>query len=217
MIYIWSVCVGNKYEPKHVKNLYKMVKQHLKEPFQFCCLTDNDELLNDVNGDIFAFERISDKHGWWQKIDIFELSRHPSIYFDLDVVITKSLTPLIAYTKEGIAMPKNWALSGHGGYQSSVICWNGKARGIQWNFQADKIGEPEAGNFGYYVEDSGARHWGDQEYLTYHFKNEIVEIPAGLVVSYKYHASQALPKDALVVAFHGKPDYWEVKQPWIKL
>jgi len=216
MIHIWCVCVGDKYTVEHVKNLHKMVKKNMPCKFQMFCVTDKEEILSDTTLEFLPIANPNNYPGWWSKINIFELARKPSVYFDLDVIITRSLEPLIKYTECDLAMPLNWALSGHGGYQSSVMCWNGGARGVGWAFQESKIGLPENGNYGYYTEDTGVKHWGDQEYLTYHYKDNITEIDAGLVISYKYHARQALPDKACVAAFHGKPDYWEVANPWIK-
>lgn len=216
MIHIWCVCVGSKYNVGHVKNLHKMVKKNLPGKFQMFCVTDREEILSDTELEFLPIRNPNNYPGWWSKINIFELSRQPSIYFDLDVIIPGSLEPLIKYTQNDMAMPMNWALSGHGGFQSSVICWKGGARGLAWAFQEHRIGKPENGNYGYYAEDSGVKHWGDQEYLTYHYKDKITEIEPGIVISYKYHARQTLPEKACVVAFHGKPDYDEVNHEWIK-
>ena len=42
------VCIkwGDKYEPKYVNNLYRMVQEHYHSGFTFTCLTDDPEGLN---------------------------------------------------------------------------------------------------------------------------------------------------------------------------
>ena len=39
---------GTKYGSDYVNTLYSMVQRHLKRPFQFVCLTDNNYGLNDA-------------------------------------------------------------------------------------------------------------------------------------------------------------------------
>lgn len=216
MIDVWCVCVGDKYTKQHVLNLYHMVKKHLSSAFFMYCLTDRRDILDDLDLPFFPVEDAHHLPGWWSKMALFELAKRPSIYFDLDVVITGSLEPLLEYTKSDLAMPKNWGRSGHGGFQSSVMCWSGRARRVFMQFQPEKIASPEEGNYGYYIEDNGIKQWGDQEYLSYHHADQITEIPAGKIVSYKYHAVSGVPKDASVVCFHGKPKYTEVNHDWIR-
>jgi hypothetical protein len=213
MIHIWCVCVGDKYSVEHVKNLHKMVKKNMTDKFQMFCVTDNKDMLGNTELEFLPIQNPNNYPGWWSKINVFELATKPSIYLDLDVIITGSMEPLVKYTECDLAMPKNWALSGHGGFQSSVMCWSGGARGVSWAFQENRIGQPERGNYGYYTEDSGVKHWGDQEYLTHQYRDKITEIKPGIVISYKYHARQSLPDGACVVAFHGDPNYDDHKHP----
>lgn len=202
MINIWCVCVGDKYSHSRVDALLYMVGKNLHEAFAFNVLT------------------VSDLPGWWAKLDLF---RHegPCLYFDLDTVIVNDLSPLVDIARtSGISATRNWAMSGHGGFQSSVLCWSKAREDIRNGFDASRIGKPDGPahcrNHGWYTEPDGTRHWGDQEYLTHHYNDEIKPIPEGLVVSYKYHCQQGLPEKAIAVCFHGKPDYWEVQKPWIQ-
>jgi hypothetical protein len=116
------------------------------------------------------------------------------------------------------SMAKNWAMSGHGGWQSSVMAWSESREELYKSFDPSRIGAPtgpvHCRNFGWY-NDGDITHWGDQEWLTHHAKG-VNEIPKGKVVSYKYHCRNGLPDGASVVCFHGKPDYWEVGDEWIK-
>lgn len=200
MINIWCVCVGDKYSFKRVDMLNYMVDKNINQPYMFNVLTK------------------SDKPGWWSKLDLFN-NPGPSLYFDLDTVIVNDLTPLANYTNEPIAATKNWAKSGNGGFQSSVLAWSKKRKDIPAAFDQSRLGPPDGPehckNFGWYNEEDGSKHWGDQEFITHRYGEEITEIDPGLVVSYKYHCQNKLPDKAIVVCFHGKPDYWEVKHDWI--
>ena len=139
--------------------------------------------------------------GWWQKTSLFEVANGPSLYFDLDSVIVGGLDYLVPYTNYKISAPANWAESGHGGIQSSVMAWNG-----EWKEPYRKLNYEEAKN----------RLWGDQEWLTELVGKDFKRIPH--VYSYKYHCkpSCSFPVDASVITFHGKPDYHEVGQKWVK-
>lgn len=201
VIDIWCVKVGDKYRSEHVDNLHRMVDKNLSRPYRFNCLTQS------------KFD------GWWAKIDLL-LKDGPAIYFDLDVVIVDEIDSLARMAETNtFSMAKNWANSGHGGWQSSVMLWSNERENLHAGFDYSRVSEatgPEnCRNFGWYIEESGVRHWGDQEWLTYNAQ-DVTEIPAGLVVSYKYHCRGGLPDRAKVVCFHGKPDYWEVSDPWIK-
>jgi len=138
--------------------------------------------------------------GWWAKIEMLSKATGPCIYFDLDTVITGNIDYLEDYARTSkLAAPANWGQSGHGGIQSSVMCWNGNLQEVDEKFN--------------YESDSKRLH-GDQCFLTELFGNDYTKLPG--VYSYKYHARQALPDKACVAAFHGKPDYSEVGDPWIK-
>lgn len=170
-----------------------MVERNLSVPHQFKCLTAH--MLPDID----TVRPIQPWAGWWQKLCLFELAEGPSLYFDLDVVITGSLDYLEPYTQHALAAPANWAQSGHGGIQSSVMAWNGTLK------------EPYQ-KFNYPIDSK--RLWGDQEFLTELYGDRYEKVPR--VYSYKYHCRDRLPDDASVVVFHGKPDYPECFESWIK-
>lgn len=195
MLTVWSVCTGHKYSPEYVYELQRKVEQHLDEPHEFVCLTEHE--FSGIN----CIEPKVLYNGWWNKMQLFQLATGRSLFFDLDVVITGSLDYLVPYTRCKLAAPMNWAQSGHGGIQSSVMAWSGELQGIYDWFEKD-------------ANVYQARLWGDQEFLTeYLDDDEWTRIP--YVGSYKYHCRQGLPLDLRVIVFHGKPDPHEVKDEWI--
>lgn len=198
MITVFCVCIGTKYSPVYVKLLRAMVARNLSTPHRFVCVTDYEFFDDDR---IEVVRPPVPWAGWWQKLALFKLADGPSLFFDLDVVITGSLDYLVEYTQHEFAAPANWAQSGHGGIQSSVMAWNGT-----WKEPSER--------FRYDVDSK--RLWGDQEYLTEIRGDNFVKLPG--IVSYKYHCREQgrVPKGASVVVFHGKPDPHEVGDEWVK-
>ncbi|TNE75546.1 MAG: hypothetical protein EP334_10030 [Gammaproteobacteria bacterium] len=193
MITVYSVLWGDKYPPDYVYRLQAMLERHLTVPFSFVCVTDQD-----LEG-VHCVAPIVPWHGWWQKLSLFEIAHGPSLYFDLDTVIVGNIDYLARQSGHVLAAPANWGQSGHGGIQSSVLAWNGTLK------------EPFR-KFNY--EQDSKRLWGDQEYLSELYGDNFHKLEG--VVSYKYHCRGGLPAHARVVCFHGRPDYPEVNEPWVR-
>ncbi len=187
MITVWSVLWGDKYSPAYVYALREMVAKYLTVPHQFKCLTDHN-----LPG-IDTVKPQKGWPGWWGKLELFDVADGPSLYFDLDVVITGDIDYLVYYTRHEFAAPENWALSGHGGIQSSVMAWNGEWKLPALLFDYDRDHE---------------RLWGDQEFLWELRSDNWVRI--GSVGSYKYHCAHGKPDWMRIIVFHGKPDPHEV-------
>lgn len=203
MLTVWSVLNGQKYDDGDVYTLREMVSRHLERPHVFRCLSDRDIPGVDC--------LVTDEQwpGWWSKLLLLRYATGHNLYLDLDVVIVGPLDDLIS---ERMSMPKNWAQSGHGGCQSSVMSWGLEYDWIPDMFDADLLAEPERGNCGSY-----RGLWGDQEFIT-----AVAGDPGGDVIaemhgiySYKYHCQSSLPEDAKVVCFHGRPKPHEVSDPWV--
>lgn len=189
---VFSVYWGNKYDRAYVYALRDMVRQYLTIPHEFICITtDRFDGIRTRN----PFVSYS---GWWQKIGLFAptVAAGPSLYFDLDVVITGNIDHFADYTDQ-FSAPANWAQSGHGGIQSSVMAWPGR-----WHLPYERFN---------YQADS-KRLWGDQEFLGELLGDDWRRMPG--VCSYKYHARQGKPAEPVIV-FHGKPDPHEVNDSWI--
>lgn len=179
---------GDKYPDWLTDALESQIIQNMNEPFVFRCITKN------------RFP------GWWNKLDVLR-SRGRTLWIDVDSVIVGPLDALIAPLAPGvdIRVAKNWARSGHGGIQSSVMYWE-DASNITRHFKPEII-------------ESGL--WGDQEFLTeLRDKRQIVVeyFDERLVKSYKYHARElgSAPDGAAIVTFHGKPDPHEVNDRWVR-
>lgn len=201
MITVWSVCVGDKYTDEDVHRLRRMVREHLAAPHIFCCLADRPipDVCTRIPEEVWP--------GWWSKLLLFKYAQGINLYLDLDVVVTGDLLPLLS---EELSMPANWAQSGHGGCQSSVMAW-GQKYDLWKEFDPKKLDKPENGNCGAY---EGL--WGDQEFITREMgcPGETI-VPMSGIYSYKYHCRNGLPSDARVVAFHGRPKPQEVTDDWV--
>lgn len=205
---VFCVCVGDKYHSGYVYALKEMVEKNLSIPHRFKCITTRKlDGIETINPPI-------PYQGWWGKLSLFypRVATGPSLYFDLDVVITGNLDYLVDFTEHKFSAPANWARSGHGGIQSSVMAWRGN-----WTEPFDKIKDKWKDRTdlpsGHTLID-GKEYWGDQEWLYDLLGDDWIRIPG--VYSYKYHATQTVPEDASVIVFHGKPDYPEVDNGWIR-
>ena len=193
MITVFCVCTGDKYNTGYVYALKEAVNKYLTVDHKFICITEHD-----LPG-ITTIKPYENYHGWWSKLNLFApgVATGKSIYLDLDVVITKNIDYLVNYTDK-FSAPANWAQSGHGGIQSSVMCWPG-----HWHLPFVKFD---------YEKDS-KRLWGDQEFLWELLGDDWQKIPN--VGSYKYHCRENIPDWLNIMCFHGLPDPHEVKDEWI--
>lgn len=196
MITVWCVCVGTKYHPAYVYALRDAVRDNLSVEHEFKCITTQRLPGITTRNPPVSYQ------GWWSKIGLFapQVATGPSLYFDLDVVITGNLDYLVPFTEGTFAAPANWAMSGHGGIQSSVMAWKGN-----WHLPYE--------SFNYPVDSE--RLWGDQEFLWELLGDDWKKIPG--VGSYKYHCrtNTSIPDWLKVAAFHGKPDPHEVTSGWM--
>jgi len=207
---VWCVCVGDGYKHDYVHILRNMVRRNLSIEHRFVCISDRH-----IDG-IDTIGPPTNLQGWWQKLSLFKagVAGETNLYLDLDVVVTGSLDELVArYSDKPLATPWNWARSGHGGCQSSVMLWGGKdAYTIYDEFPHEIAHWPPI--------NKPPILWGDQEFITTRRHNgfPVTQIDADLVKSYKYHAKPMgrVPDNCRVVVFHGKPDPHECSEQWIK-
>ena len=210
MITVYSVCTWNKYHPGYVYALRDMVAKYLTIPHEFKCIT-NLHLPG-----IHCLKPPVPYFSWWSKIGLFYpgIATGPSIYFDLDVVIVGNINYIVGWAENAeFSAAENWAESGHGGVQSSVMAWKG-----QWYEPYYRIkplwSSREDLESGYTILD-GKEYWGDQEFI-----GSIVGDKWSRILhigSYKYHVRpyQKIPDWMRVCVFHGEPKPSDVKDPWI--
>lgn len=217
MLTVFCICVGDKYPIDYVYTLRLMVERNLSLPHRFVCFRDDHVPLPFGGGGPVEWQYPPEWWpGWWSKIGLFKpgVATGPSLYLDLDVVITGSLDELVErYQHCELAMPQNWAQSGHGGCQSSLMIWRGNSAHQVWEqFNPEHACWPP--------EKREGPYWGDQEFITA-LRDlgglDVTHTHSKAVVSYKYHCrgQPGPPEGARVVVFHGKPDPHEVSDPWV--
>lgn len=224
------VCVlktGGDYDKRYVFALLNACRKHINEDFELICFTDDENFLKDPDeGSIssqvgldkkilFSLIRLEQGYlGWWSKFEIFR-NEGLNLYFDLDTVILSDLTEVINVIKglkenEFFGMkkfnPLRW--ENEGMFTSGVMGWNGDFRFLYDEF--DSIDK-----------DKNIYH-GDADVIFKMLKHRNIQIKylqdefKGLY-SYKWHCKVAVPTDAKIICFHGKPRPHQVEYlPFVK-
>lgn len=199
---------GGCYTTEYVERLSDGVARHLPEEHCFVCLSDI----------AVPCERIAltmNWPGWWSKMELFKLPP-PMLYFDLDTVITGDLSDVAraAHLYPLILLRDFYREKGFG---SGMMAWAADQSALYDKFAADPRG---------WMGRLGGR--GDQGFLEETVARSAVrlwqDILPGQIVSYKAHVRKserrgetgagAIPADARVVCFHGKPRQHEVSELW---
>lgn len=196
------VCVkqGTKYGPEYVTRLKAGIERYAPpgDERDFVCLTDKP-----VEG--VRCEPLQTKlKGWWSKMEVFRFAGRtetgrPTVYFDLDVVITGDLTRLFAWHQPGCI--KDWWTHGYHGSVYRVMSDN-TALAIWRKF----------------IDDSDRwmeEYRSDQEYLQAQEPGWSY-FPRDWFASYKAnHCEMAPPPGAMAVVFHGDPKPAAFKHGWV--
>lgn len=205
MITILSVLKsGGVYDASWVDKLKRGVGRNLPVPHRFACLSD-------VEVDC---ERIPLKHdwpGWWSKIECFRpgVIEGPTLYLDLDTIITGSLEPFIDLPYE-FAMLENFNDKSFVG--SGVMWFKEKAPlGIYERFCQD----PQR-IMDHYRNVKNGSYMGDQAFLFDTLERKVDTLSSPALRSYKKHCRNGLPKDTSIVCFHGRPRPTEINPTWLE-
>lgn len=202
---VYCVRTGDKFSVDYVHRLRNMVFRNLGDYlFDFICLSDAP-----IDG--VQCQR-TDLRKWWPKVMLFEETRIPCLFFDLDTVIVGSIAPLagaVLNAQERTLLMLRHFRKDKPGWMSGVMAWRG-----DWSFLSAAFNR-----------DRHVRQFvnGDQQYLTYMLEKtgsrvDAVQSVLGGVYSYKRNLlnGKELPADATVVCFHGRPLPHEVcKYPWM--
>jgi len=194
------VCVkqGDKYGPEYVNRLASMVRCNSSAPPRFVCFTENPAgLAADVEHQPLPADELT---GWWNKVALFKVGL-PGVsgrilYFDLDVVITGDLDPLLHHGGDFVIMDNDYVP----GFNTSVFLLDTGTRSEIWeNFTPEK----------------GAGMAGDQDWVALNAPDAELW-PDGWCVPYRLRAAHELPDTVKVVVFSGRPNPEDYPSPWIK-
>lgn len=205
------VCIkhGDKYGSEYVNKLYRMVQRHIHMvSFDFVCITDNPQGIDSC---ISTLKPMSNKPGWWQKIDLFRaylpgIITPKILFLDLDVLVMSCLDEMIESDKDFVIC-RDWPPElkpEDKGYNSSAFLLKVGARAKVWNdFGAEAM-----------------KMFGDQDWITSCLPGEAT-FPYDWTPSYKLRKLQnACPPEAKIVLFEGRPKPPEcggwVKENWGK-
>ena len=199
------VCVkhGKKYEELYVNRLASMVKRWSSVDVDFFCLTDDPSGL--VDG--IRTLPLPDKNaqgqnieGWWHKLAMFrkevkEFGSH-ILYFDVDVVITGSIDPLLYYDSDFVLAQNCYVPT----FSSSVMRFK---NGIKPDIWSD------------FSEINAQKYGGDEIWIASKVPGADV-FPEEWCKIYRLHGVNEIPKGAIVVSFGGEPNPGDYPSPWIK-
>ena len=199
------VCVkyGTKYGANYVNRLASMVRRQSSVDVDFFCLTDDPAGL-EVGIRTLPLPRMNilgqDISGWWQKLAMFrekidELGSH-LLYFDVDVVITGSIDPLLFYDSD-FAIARNCYVPI---FSSSVMRFKNGSRPCIWS-DFSKI--------------NAERYGGDEIWIASKVPDADV-FPDDWCKIYRLHAAQAVPEGSIVVSFGGEPNPGDYPAPWVE-
>ena len=199
---------GGGYDAEWVRKLRDGVQRNLTIPHRFECLSDVD----------VPCLHIPLKHnwpGWWSKIEMFRkgVISGPTLYLDLDTVITGSLDDCAKISYPFAAL-RNFHQPD---YIGSGVMWFRDADSVPHRVYEKFCKQPEA-YMAHHERVKVGSHVGDQAFLWDCFHGDIPYLTDAFkgVYSYKYHARSWLPEDAKIICFHGEPRLHTVKQPWIE-
>lgn len=182
---VWKT--GGDFTLEYVIRLYAGALTHMPD-LDFVCLTD---------AEVPALPRLrvlpltENWSGWWSKLELFDKLRNGRvIYFDLDTVIRKPLTPLLRF--EGFTMLSDL---GNPRYPASgAMAWDGDYSYLHAAFKANPV-------------TAMAEPGGDQVFIARnlgHDPRRFQSLCPGFFASYKRASTDELAA-AGVVCYHGKP------------
>jgi len=175
-----------------VRKLRDATARHL-EGHRFYCFSDVD----------VPCERIALEHdwpGWWAKIELFRAIKRPTLYLDLDTLVTGPLQPLARLTHD-FAMIDLRHANQEGIGQSGVMWITKPMPEIYDKFTS----RPEAW-MRIYTEQAKQTYCGDQAFIydAIGIPPKITRDLPGFVRSYKLQCVNG-PLNSSLVCFHGKP------------
>lgn len=194
------------YTVAHVAKLQRGVAQWMEKPHRFLCLTDQVDAATAAGIDAEPLAEMWP--GWWSKIELFRpgLLTGPTLYLDLDSVITGPLAALVR-TMGGLTMVADFNRPEM--MNSSAMAWAGDLSEIWHEFRRD----PGATMAEY--DARGGPGIGDQGFIHDTLRGRQIDtFDKAHVVSFKVHARAGAPARARVVSFHGRPKCDEPAAGW---
>lgn len=201
MLTVWAVCKsGGEYTADWVEKLKSGVARNLTVPYEFKCLSDID-----VPGKVPLRHKWP---SWWAKIELFREVTGPSLYLDLDTVVTGNLDHL-ASLETDFSMLRNFHVPE---FVGSGVMWFGKPQKHVY----ERFCEKPFKWIDYHDRKVEGPYLGDQAFIWESMKRNVTHLPMERIKSYKFHCKDGLPPNTSLVCFHGLPKLPTVKADWIE-
>lgn len=209
---------GNRYGPHYVNRLASAVRRHTKTPVSIVCFTD-DRAGIDPSVIIYQIPEIdlppAEMVTGWRKLCLFRNDlpiEGLALFLDLDIVITGPLDDFFTFGNEDeIPIIHNWIPAHKTWFRPDPMIGNSSVFRFQLN-HCTFVWE----QFHREKDWALATFRPPQSYLTHCIRPRLKFWPAAWVRSFKRHClpifplnlifAPHLPKDAHIIAFHGKPD-----------
>ena len=210
---------GVKYGPEYVNCLFAGVKRNLQREFRFLCFTDNaDGLVPDI--EIHPLPDLDVPELWkktpWLKLALFRDGladlEGPSIFMDIDILITGQLDDLFDWHPGRRCIIRDWErwyqtlLRRHGlpGNSSVFRFTAGQSQDVIEKFMSER--DEALGKYRvlsdqrYLTEALGGHDWWPKDWIVSFKRQCIPTFPLNL-----FQVS-ACPPTAKIVVFHGHPN-----------
>lgn len=138
---------------------------------------------------------------WWCKMSVFK-EKGPVLYMDLDTTIVDDLTPLLEIAEsERFVIGRNWNYPEK--LASGVMMWKDDMSHIHKEFALDP-------NWNMNRYPGGDQDFINEGLFVPEFWNDLIP---NHIQSYKIHVKRnGIHPDCRVVAFHGRPKPWNIKE-----
>lgn len=209
---------GTRYGVHYVNNLYAGVKKHLHRPFRFICVTEDPSGLTEGIESVPIPENPG--HPNWPNVflkllitaDGFAGLQGPTLFFDIDIIITGDIDCFFDYKLGKNVIIHNWIERRKTMFRkrpeignSSVFRFEaGKSQYICDTFLKEKdraidrsIFVTEQAFLTYAMKE---RYWWPEEWVRSFKRHSMRPFPLNLFLA------PVLPKDTRILVFHGRPD-----------
>lgn len=201
---------GTLYGSDYVNKLYYAVRRNTIGGIRFICFTDNKQgIIPEV--EILPLPEITlpypDSITGWQKISVWQAPLYDItgdvLFLDIDIVITSNIDALFEYMPNEFVVIDNWTQPGQNIGNTSVFRFPvGRFKHVYDDLMQDT---------NLYLQEFRI----EQQYVSAKIPEQKFW-PAAWVISFKHSCMPkfpynlwtvpALPADAKIIAFHGKPD-----------
>lgn len=245
---------GRLYSADYVNRIYRGVRRHLKRPFRFVCATDIAEGLDEGIEAVSLPEKpkelvncYSYDSKWWPNIYVklcvfrkgFAALEGPTLFLDIDQIITGDLDCFFDYRPGEFCIIKNWIELRKRLFRKVPFCGNSSCFRFDAGDRSDYIYRKFIEEIDFALDDR--RFTTEQAYMTHAVGFDKVNFwPESFVRSFKRSCTWPWPLNHFlmprmksgtgILCFHGNPtpteairgyrgkhmNSWTLPCPWVK-